>query len=82
MFQSPTIGEMAAVIMEQQAKRLVEKDLDCILAELESVSDQKAEELLMSQAQKATREAELESMKDEEVVIVVKKTTGWSSRGR
>ena len=41
LFQSPTVAEMAAVIMEHQAKKLGEKDIERILAELESMSDRK-----------------------------------------
>jgi len=46
LFQSPTIAEMAAVIMEHQGKRLGEKDLDRMLGELESLSDEEAKRLL------------------------------------
>ena len=43
LFQSPTVAEMTAVIMEHQAKKLGEKDLERILAELESMSDEEAQ---------------------------------------
>jgi non-ribosomal peptide synthetase component F/acyl carrier protein len=43
LFQSPTVAEMAAVIMEHQSKKLSEKDLECILTELESMSDEEAQ---------------------------------------
>jgi amino acid adenylation domain-containing protein len=42
LFHSPTVGEMAAVITEHQAKKLSARDLDRIMAELESVSDEQA----------------------------------------
>ena len=43
LFHSPTVTEMAAVIMEHQAKKLGEKDLERILAELESMSEEEAQ---------------------------------------
>ena len=43
LFQSPTVAEMAAVIMEHQARKLSEKDLERILTELESMSDEEAQ---------------------------------------
>jgi len=46
LFRSPTIAEMAAVIMEHQGKRLGEKDLDRMLGELESLSDEEVQRLL------------------------------------
>jgi hypothetical protein len=49
LLQSLTVAEMAAVIMEHQGKKLGEKDLDRILTELESLSDQEARRLLTEQ---------------------------------
>lgn len=46
LFQSPTIAEMAEVITQRQAKRLEERDLTRILAELESLSDEQVQESL------------------------------------
>jgi amino acid adenylation domain-containing protein len=46
LFQAPTIAEMAAVIMEHQAKKLGEKDLERILAELESMSEEEAQKAM------------------------------------
>jgi hypothetical protein len=40
---------MAAVIMEHQAKKLGEKDLERILAELESMSEEEAQRLLTAE---------------------------------
>jgi amino acid adenylation domain-containing protein len=50
LFQSPTIAEMAAVITEHQAKKLGKGELDRILAELESLSDEEARRLLAEKA--------------------------------
>jgi acyl carrier protein len=38
LFQSPTVAEMAVVIMERQGKKLDEQELNRMLAELESLS--------------------------------------------
>jgi amino acid adenylation domain-containing protein len=46
LFQSPTIVEMAAVITENQAKKLGKPDLNRILSQLESLSDEEAKKLL------------------------------------
>jgi acyl carrier protein len=46
LFQSPTVGEMAVVITENQTKKLDETDMHRILAELESLSDEEAKERL------------------------------------
>jgi acyl carrier protein len=45
LFQSPTVAEMAAVIAENQAKKLDETDLHRILTELDSLSDDEARRL-------------------------------------
>jgi amino acid adenylation domain-containing protein len=46
LFQAPAIAEMAAVITEHQAKKIGEPELERILAELESISDEKARQFL------------------------------------
>jgi amino acid adenylation domain-containing protein len=46
LFQSPTVAEMAAVITESQAKKLGEEDINAILTQLESLSDEDAKRLL------------------------------------
>jgi amino acid adenylation domain-containing protein len=46
LFQSPTVAEMAAVITEHLAKNLAEHDVERVLSELESLSDDEAERLL------------------------------------
>jgi amino acid adenylation domain-containing protein len=46
LFQSPTIAEMAAVITEHQARKIAEPELERILAELESISEEKAKQFL------------------------------------
>jgi amino acid adenylation domain-containing protein len=45
-FQSPTIAEMAGVIMEHQGKQLGKEDLERVLSELEALSDEAAQRLL------------------------------------
>ena len=45
LFQSPTVSEMAVVITDHQAKALGEKDLERVLAELESMTDEEAKKL-------------------------------------
>jgi acyl carrier protein len=49
LFQSPTVAEMAAVITEQQAKKLGRGEVDRILAELESLSDVELQRLVSDQ---------------------------------
>jgi acyl carrier protein len=51
LFQSPTVGEMAAVIAQHQGKRLSEAELNRMVGELESISDEEAERLLSNQGQ-------------------------------
>jgi hypothetical protein len=45
MFQAPTVAEMAAVISASQGNRLDEKELERILDELESVTEEEAQRL-------------------------------------
>jgi acyl carrier protein len=45
LFQSPTVAEMAAVITEHLGKTLGGEELDRILTELESMSDEAAQQL-------------------------------------
>jgi acyl carrier protein len=47
LFGSPTVAAMAAVITENRAKRLGEGDLYRILSEIESLSDEESEELII-----------------------------------
>jgi amino acid adenylation domain-containing protein len=49
LFESPTVAEMAAVITEHRAKELGRGDLDRMLVELESISDEEAQRLLANQ---------------------------------
>jgi amino acid adenylation domain-containing protein len=53
LFQSPTVAEMAAVITENQAKKLDETALHRILAELESLSDDDAKMLVGKESHSA-----------------------------
>ena len=46
LFEAPTVTEMAAVIVERQARKLKQEDLDRILAELESLSDNEVQRLV------------------------------------
>jgi acyl carrier protein len=55
LFQAPTVAEMAAIITEHQAKRLGEKDLDRILTELESLTDEEAQRLLSNASETGHR---------------------------
>jgi len=50
LFQAPTIAEMANVITEHQGKKLGERELDHILAELETLSEEEAQRLLAVQS--------------------------------
>ena len=47
LFQAPTVAEMAAVIMQNQVKNSGEGDLEGVVAELESLSDDEAQFLLV-----------------------------------
>ena len=46
LFESPTVAEMAGVITEHQAKKLGKEELDRILTELESLSDEESQRLV------------------------------------
>ena len=50
LFEAPTVAEMAAVIVESQARKLKQADLDRLLTELESLSDNAAQRLLDNQS--------------------------------
>ena len=50
LFQSPTVGEMAAAITEHQGKKLGEEKLERVLAELESLTDEEAQRVLAEQS--------------------------------
>ena len=51
LFEAPTVAEMAAVIIESQARKLKQADLDRLLTELESLSDNAAQRLLDNQSE-------------------------------
>jgi acyl carrier protein len=51
LFEAPTVAEMAAVIVESQARKLKHADLDRLLTELESLSDNAAQRLLDNQSE-------------------------------
>jgi amino acid adenylation domain-containing protein len=48
LFQSPTVAQMAAVIMQNQLKKLGDEDLANILVDLESLSDEQATQSLIA----------------------------------
>jgi hypothetical protein len=54
LFQSPTVAEMATVITKSNGRKLGEKDLDRLVTELESLSDEEARRLLADQDETAT----------------------------
>jgi hypothetical protein len=49
LFQSPTVAEMALVITEHEGKKLDGNELNRILTELESLSDEEAQRLVATQ---------------------------------
>jgi acyl carrier protein len=51
LFEAPTVAEMAAVIVERRARKLRQADLDRLLTELESLSDNAAQRLLDNQSE-------------------------------
>ena len=55
LFQSPTVAEMAAVIAERQGQKLTEQELNRILTELESLSDEEAKRLVANRPVPKTR---------------------------
>ena len=46
LFDAPTVAEMAAVITAHQGKPLGEAELECVLGELELMSDEEAQGLV------------------------------------
>jgi amino acid adenylation domain-containing protein len=46
LFESPTVAEMAAVITEHQSRKIAKSELERILVELESISEEKASQIL------------------------------------
>lgn len=55
LFQSPTVAEMAAVIIEHQGKRLGQDELENILAVLESLPDEEAQRLVSEGRQRDSK---------------------------
>jgi amino acid adenylation domain-containing protein len=55
LFQSPTVAEMAAVINEHQGKKLSGKQLKQILTELESLSDDEAQNQLSESSSRVVK---------------------------
>ncbi len=51
-FEAPTVAEMAAVIEAHQGKKLGEADLECMLAELESLSEDEARRPIAEESEK------------------------------
>jgi len=57
LFESPTIAEMAALIAEHQTRKIAQPELERILAELESISEEKARQsLAVATATNSTRQ--------------------------
>ena len=52
MSEAPTVAEMAAVIAEHRGKKLGKADLERMLAELESFSDDEARRLIAGESGK------------------------------
>jgi len=50
LFESPTVAEMAAVITEHQSRKIAKPELERILVELESISEEKASQILAGAA--------------------------------
>jgi len=55
LFQAPTVAEMAAVIEAHQGKKVGEADLERMLAELESLSEDEARRLIAEESGKLSR---------------------------
>jgi acyl carrier protein len=55
LFESPTVAEMAAVIEAHQGGKVGEADLERMLAELESLSDDEARRLIAEESRKPGR---------------------------
>jgi len=51
LFQSPTVAEMAVVITEYQGKKLTVEELERLLREIETMSDDEAKKLLAAETQ-------------------------------
>jgi acyl carrier protein len=49
LFKAPTVAEMGAIITKHRGKKLDKEELDRILTELESLSDEDAKRLLTNQ---------------------------------
>ena len=59
LFESPTVAEMAAVITEHQTRKIAKPELERILVELESISEEKASQILADAAvTNSTRESD------------------------
>jgi len=56
LFASPTVADMAVIITENMAKKAGEKELACMLAELESISDEEARKRLADEEAKEDSE--------------------------
>ena len=52
LFESPTIAAMAVVITEHQGRKLENVEIENILKELDSMSDEEAREMVAKEASK------------------------------
>jgi amino acid adenylation domain-containing protein len=50
LFDAPTVGTMAIEIIEHQVRKLDKEELNCMLAELEAISDEEAQRLVAERA--------------------------------
>jgi amino acid adenylation domain-containing protein len=55
LFAAPTVAEMAAIITEHQAKKLSPSEMERILAEVESLTDEEAQRLVLTENQTGRR---------------------------
>jgi acyl carrier protein len=57
LFQTPTVSEMALVILESQANKLDESQLDRILSDLEALSEEDARRILARAMQSSNKQS-------------------------
>jgi len=46
LFESPTVADMARVILENQSQRAHQMDLECLLSDIETISEEEAQRRL------------------------------------
>jgi amino acid adenylation domain-containing protein len=55
LFESPTVADMALLIMQNQAKKVGQEDLERMLAEVEAMSEEEANKLLPDESVRSVR---------------------------